>query len=203
MKETIATNHTKVNLIGPMDLNGEVDTNLFTLFIDGGLKHFNKLTPKLYDSLGDNDSLISGLKPNHLFPSEKDESDLRIALKALDSSVKEVLLFGFWGGRSDHFFINVGEIIDFLSKREARVNLFGDNGLILFNAKGDFKFKHTGIFSILSLDHQQVEIQGAKYSGEYNLSKLTSQGLSNEAQGEVMIKHSNPIGVFIFSNHKE
>lgn len=83
--------------------------------VDGGLKHIDALALIPDIVIGDMDSIshqrlaeLGDLVPQIQHPSEKDETDLELALQwASDSAYEKVLLAGISGGRLDHTLANI------------------------------------------------------------------------------------------------
>jgi thiamine pyrophosphokinase len=94
----------------------QIKENDYIICADGGAKHALSLglTPHLI--IGDLDSLEESIcrllseGPTQFikYPSEKDESDLELALlKALDLEPQEIIIWGALGKRVDHFYANL------------------------------------------------------------------------------------------------
>ncbi|MBU5467693.1 thiamine diphosphokinase [Virgibacillus sp. MSJ-26] len=95
------------------DLKNEID---IWIGADGGALTLMKNNINVDYAVGDFDSITSQEKnmikksANHFYqyPSEKDETDLEIALnKAFDLNTEKIYLFGVTGGRLDHTLINI------------------------------------------------------------------------------------------------
>lgn len=189
-------------LVGPMikSFTPEFKHQAY-ICIDGGA-HLKHTLPAHIPCLtvGDGDSYNN--VHDISYPVKKDSSDFALALKVLPHSVSEIDLFGLRGGRRDHEFINIGEILRYL---DTHSNL---NKATFFNQKNDIKtdcwfalnkgihslnFKST--FSIISLQKQKISIEGqAEYKcTDRIIDVLTSQGLSNVANGEIAIKCQKPL----------
>lgn len=104
---------------GPVDDYESLTTQLSPrdtiVCVDGGLKHIDALALIPDIIIGDMDSIshqrlaeLGDLIPRIQHPSEKDETDLELALQwASDSAYEKVLLAGISGGRLDHTLANI------------------------------------------------------------------------------------------------
>lgn len=190
----------RVDLVGPLAL-GQARPDPATgalLAVDGGLAHF----PRADFSVGDGDSHPRPAQA-HLdlrLPAEKDRSDLSHALELIPAPVKEIHLYGVWGGRFDHQMMNQGALHEELLKRQARACVFGPGPERLWAfAAGGHRLNLCGTFSLWSLALAQVRIQGAcRYPLERAtaLAPLSSLTLSNEGEGEVEFTASQPFFVY-------
>jgi len=163
---------------------------------DGGLRYIRSLslTPKLV--IGDLDSVsqddIEYLNDKNAevlkFPTEKDQTDLEIALKELiKRGYKDILVIGALGGRIDQTLANLG-LMSSLADDDIRIE-FDDgqehimlvrNHQVLFGKKGD----------TVSLIPQCSPVKGITTSGlRYPLNDESlffgqTRGISNEMIGE-------------------
>lgn len=164
----------------------------YVICADGGAKHALSLgiIPQLVvgdlDSLDDNifRTLSKGITQFLEYPSEKDESDLELALlKALDMKPQEIIIWGALGKRVDHFFGNL-MLLTLPLKQGIRTKLVDedheifviDKTIELISEKGDY----LSLFP-LSARVTGVTTYGLKYPlmGE-NLYLGPTRGLSNE-----------------------
>jgi thiamine pyrophosphokinase len=193
--------HQEWTLVGP--LGPQVPDTLLShpvLAVDGGAN----FSPRIDIWVGDNDSYQGNIKSDYIFkfPSEKSSSDLALALSLLKDLHRSTLhLWGFNGGRIDHELFNIGESLAFLTNRPGSSMTFyssqGQPHLKLF-ASGNWKLQHRGTFSLGCLTPATVSLTGqCRYhlAKEVLLGPLSSQGLSNEAQG--MIEFSNDAPIFM------
>jgi len=178
------------------------------LFIDAAVQLRDQLNFSCaHYSLGDADgegdycSLFDEVHPTH-----KDKSDLALALNFIEKKISpaaEVHAYGLWGGRFDHQLANMGELLD-LSQRHPQVKIswHGENkGETAFIVCGENHFDHNGLFSVFTLQENEVSIKGQieyPLSG-HSLAPLSSLGLSNVASGAFSIQARNPYLV-IFLN---
>lgn len=176
---------------------------------DGGLcaAKANGLTPDWY--VGDNDSGGSvGAYPADLLPSEKDVTDLDMAVsRALALDCNPIILCGCTGGRQDHHFSAVGQL--------ERIHRVGKAGLIL-DPSNEIRILSPGTtvvpeipdyhyFGIVPLDltMTDVTIQGAKYEASHiDLFRYSSLAISNHlVPGQrCTIQVGRGIGLLIRSN---
>lgn len=187
----------KINIIGPLKLiHQEVNFDLPSYFIDGGLKHANLFKLKV-ESFGDGDSSNEkSHKIDNKLSKEKDLSDLSYALNHLIEH-DMIHLHGFYGKRQDHQLSIIGDILNLLEKhpkKELKLHNTEDIPWV-FCSKKDYNFYHQGTFSILSLQEQKIEIFGAKYPLKEKsviIKPFSSIGLSNIGHGQVFIKANKP-----------
>jgi thiamine pyrophosphokinase len=185
-------------LVGPLGPNLPTFlAQLPVVGVDGGA-HF---APKLDLWVGDDDSTTEKINCAYAFnhPSQKDDSDLALALSLLgQGNARKLHLWGFSGGRLDHELFNLGECLHFLENcQEGQIYIYDDSGKIKFHlvSAGEWRIIHHGIFSIGTLKETFIELTG---SCEYqmkparNLVPLSSLGLSNKAQGEIILKTPGP-----------
>jgi thiamine pyrophosphokinase len=160
---------------------------------DGGARHAVALGLTVTEWVGDFDS-SEGIEldaPRQTFPSEKDNTDLELALTyAKVFGAKSATILGAFGGRFDHALANAllasheskrGFPIDLESGREAAWVLLGRHAIPL----------HKGqTFSLLALEPTVLSLQGAKWNLENaTLEAGSGLGISNLANGlvEVMV----------------
>jgi thiamine pyrophosphokinase len=203
-------------LIGPLPINQESEIQHKVpdgvIYIDGGLKHKLKLDQTFCNvptlSLGDGDSIAKDLskkKLDFLFPPHKDQSDLSLALECLPPNCNSLELYGFYGGRQDHFLCNLGEIHHYLtySSTPKEVKIFGNKQTIIAVNNKNYHFKCSESFSVLSLVENTLTINGeCEYTchNKQFASPMISLGLSNKGFGEVIINFKEPI--FIITNYE-
>jgi len=169
----------------------------FIVSADGGLRYIRSLNliPKLV--VGDLDSVnhddIEFLNDNNIeilkFPTDKDQTDLEIALRELiKMDYKDILVIGALGGRIDQTLANLG-LISSISNDDIRVE-FDDgrehimlirNRLLLSGKKGD-----TVSLIPLCSPAKVITTRGLKYPLT-NESLLPDQtrGISNVMVGEI------------------
>lgn len=153
---------------------------------DGGLHaaQANHLVPDWY--VGDSDSGgTTGSYPSDILPSEKDVTDLDMAVsRALEQGCDSLLLCGCTGGRQDHHFSAVGQL--------ERIYREGKFGMIL-DPCNEIRILAPGItevpeapnyhyFGIVPLDltMTDVSISGAKYEVSHvDLYRYSSLAISN------------------------
>lgn len=188
-----------INLIGPLKLDlALIDKRFYSIIVDGGSNHEIDFPNSL--SIGDNDSTS---KPNDIrLPQEKELSDLAFSLKEIPQETEEVFAYGFIGGRLDHQFFILGDICHFLDAREILFNFYDQKKvLIKVLPPGSHKIVYKGVFSVLSFQSQMLKLDGdIKYKidnkvGE-SLIPYSSNGLSNEADGDILLINQKPIIMF-------
>ena len=181
----------QVLLVGPMALQFP-DANLrrdkILIGVDGGVwsEHLS-----LYDvTLGDGDSLKSPVKLDHPFSSDKNESDLSLALKLLPPDLISVELWGFWGGRDDHQWVNLGEVFHWMNHTAIVTIHRPDKAPLRLFPAGTHEITSTHTFTLLSLEDAHFSIQGkCRWPlPRTKVQKLSSHLLSNQGQGEMTIE---------------
>ncbi|OMP68560.1 thiamine diphosphokinase [Domibacillus epiphyticus] len=131
---------------------------------------------------------ISDLVSDHVqFPSEKDETDLEIALNyAISQNPDAIELYGVTGGRLDHFFgavtllmkeeLRGGPSVTIID-RQNRINIYNP-GRVVINAEKNIKY-----YSFFAMNEkvEGLTLQGFKYPLEdYLLKSGSSRCVSNE-----------------------
>ncbi len=170
-----------------------VDRGAFVLLQHG-------IVPNL--ALGDFDSVTSEelkiiqeqLSEITFFPSEKDETDLELAIDwAIDQKPRNIYIFGATGGRMDHFLANIQ-----LLQKERILKGIGDINIYMLDEKNSLTVKTPGTyiiegdstkkyFSLLSVTESVsgITLSGFKYP--LNGAKLTRGStlcISNELISE-------------------
>lgn len=158
--------------------------------VDGGYRYCLdcRLSPDL--TVGDFDSLGYIPKEDGLlaYPSEKDDTDLGIAInEALARGCEELYIFGATGGRLDHTVASLQSLLS-VAKRGASGFLFGQ-GFTATATEGGLRFpaSYRGTVSIFAAggECRGVTLSGLRYSLEgATLSPFYPLGVSNEFTGE-------------------
>ncbi len=169
----------------------------FIVSADGGLRYIRSLNlvPKLV--VGDLDSVscddIQFLKDNNIeiikFPTDKDQTDLEIALRELvKRDYKDILVIGALGGRIDQTLANLGLIIS-ISGDDIRVE-FDDgrehimlirNRLLLSGKKGD----KVSLIALCA-PAKGITTRGLRYSlTDERLLPNQTRGISNVMMGKI------------------
>jgi len=164
----------------------------FIVSADGGLRYIRSLglTPNLV--VGDLDSVshddIEYLKNNNIetlkFPTDKDQTDLEIALTELvKRDYKDILVIGALGGRTDQTIANLG-LISSISNDEVRIE-FDDGREHIMLIRG-YKKLSGEKGDTVSLIPQCSPVKGVKTRGlRYSLNDESlfpgqTRGVSNE-----------------------
>ena len=192
----------EVTLVGPLLTKPPEKLNHPFIYVDRGT-HFRESIRKLavkgyYDiSVGDGDSSILPLDIN--LPKDKDYSDLKFALDLLPNTIKRVNLWGFLGGRRDHELLNFGAIHNCLVKSFPDT-LFSFEDTVFGKNKGILKIDIKGTFSLVLFQKTEVKIEGNcqyKLPNFREILPLSSHGLSNFGNGEVIIEAKAPFFLFL------
>ena len=162
----------------------------FIIAADGGVTHCAQipLTPDVI--LGDFDSLGYTPEGAQVFPVEKDDTDVMLAVRhGLDRGYREFLIYGGMDGpRLDHTMANF-QTLGFLQANGARGYLIGKHHIatVIRNETALFPATATGILSVFCLgkDAQGVTLQGLQYTLEKGcLTADFPLGVSNHFVGE-------------------
>ncbi len=189
---------THLNLIGPIysSILSDKIADAPVLFVDGGLDFKDQLPPSLENypsfSIGDGDSNSSDSEIDLLFPRDKDQTDLQLALQLAPYQLT-IHAWGFSGKRIDHYLANIGEF-QRNSLHKNSICLIDDEIMIL--PPGRFIVNFEGVFSLLSSVETEVTICGqAKYKVKEPLTLLPLSGrtISNEANGDVVIESNRGV----------
>lgn len=189
-------------IVGPM---GPVVPDTLSMHpiiaVDGGGNH----TPRSDLWVGDADSHSGKVDSPHIYrhPPEKDKSDLALALSLLTGRLRYKLHFwGFIGGRRDHELFNLGEALCFLEHHpEAQILFYDSEAKILFHCLGEghWRFQHQGLFSLGTIKKTSVKLTGKcdyPILNSHVLNPLSSFGLSNVGQGEMVLENAGPVFIY-------
>ena len=164
---------------------------------DGGVTHCAQigLTPNVI--LGDFDSLGYVPRGAQVFPVEKDDTDVMLAIRhGLDAGYREFLIYGgMEGKRLDHTVANF-QALAFLRSQNARGYLIGKDQLATVISKETAVFSPSseGVLSVFCQGAQAagVTVRGLQYSLENgSLSADFPLGVSNHFAGvpaEISVK---------------
>ena len=158
---------------------------------DGGFRRLAELGMDPDIVLGDFDSL--GYVPDHpnllQVPSEKDDTDMLLALKTgLSRGYSSFHLYGGLGGaRLDHSLANL-QSLHFVAVRGARAYLIGGGAVVTAIRNGEIRFPSTcrGYVSVFCAGSpaEGVTLEGLKYElRDGTLCPDMPLGVSNEFQG--------------------
>jgi thiamine pyrophosphokinase len=192
----------EVTMVGPLLTVPPKKLNHPFIYVDRGTQFresLRKLAVKgYYDiSVGDGDSSVLPLDIK--LPKDKDYSDLKSALDLLPTKLKKVNLWGFLGGRRDHEILNFGAVHNCLLK-SLPDTLFSFEDTVFGKNKGILKINIKGTFSLVVFQKTKVKIEGKCQYKLPNFSEilpLSSHGLSNFGEGEVIIEANAPFFLFL------
>lgn len=207
---------TRAILIGAApdsDLSGAAEllsADSYIICADGGRNTAERfgLKPDWY--VGDNDSGgdPSGL-PSILLPSEKDVSDLEMAVQqAAEVGCHEMILLGCSGGRADHYLANLG-LLEQIYHLGCEGKMIDHCNEIRFLAPGHYRVEnvpHYRYLGLIPLDAQitDVTLTGVKYPlSHFTLHRGSTRSISNEilphqaaeitiGSGRVLLVRSQP-----------
>ena len=162
----------------------------YVIAADGGLTHLEKLNIRPDAILGDFDSLGYVPEDSRVFPVEKDDTDMMLAIRlGLAQGCKEFLLYGAMDGpRLDHTIANF-QSLSYLTQEGAFGWLIGKDYIVTCVKNGGLCFEEdaTGIVSVFcqGAEAKGVTIQGLHYTLENGaLSPHFPLGVSNHFTGE-------------------
>lgn len=158
----------------------------FIICADRGYRHCVALGLVPDVLLGDFDSLDIPLPDGierHTYPSEKDETDLQLAIDyAINKGFKEIYCIGVFGGRCDHFLGNIG-LMKWARDRGASLT-FEDSDTYMFLLSGEVtlsKRENHYLSLIPFFEDATVTLKGTKYPAENVTFRVgDTLGLSNE-----------------------
>ncbi len=195
-------NRNEWTFLGPMGPELALFLKKYPLIaIDGGARYADELSIWV----GDADSYQKEIQATHIFkhPSEKDQSDLALALSLFQDPLHYKFHFwGFLGGRKDHELFNLGEALTFLEhNQECEILFYDGSGALRFHllGAGQWKFQHHGLFSVGTIKKTLVKLTG---ECKYSISKsqlftpLSSFGLSNLGSGTIELENEGPIFLY-------
>ncbi len=147
-------------------LKQQLHQNDFLICADGGRKVAERsgLRPDWY--VGDNDSGgWPGRLPSTVLPSEKDVTDLEMAVhQALKLGYRDLLLAACTGGRADHHLANFG-LLEQIAQSGAHGVLVDAYNEIRFLPPGHYTVQNMPFYRYLSLIPLDAEVTGVTISG--------------------------------------
>ena len=175
---------------------------------DGGRRSAARLRLQPDWYVGDSDSGgFSGGCPADLLPSEKDVTDLEMAVsRAFREGCDELILCGCTGGREDHHLSALGQL-ERIHRAGKHGILLDESNVVYFLFPGDHtlpRHPEYHYFGLVPLDAQLsgVTITGAKYEvAQATFSRWSSLGISNEPipDRDCVIRIESGFGLLIFS----
>ncbi|MBN1968275.1 MAG: thiamine diphosphokinase [Candidatus Delongbacteria bacterium] len=187
------------------NLKNSINKEYFVVAVDGGFHHLNNNNLKVDLLLGDFDSFKNPKLPDVeiiKFPTEKDFSDLYLALEEMKSrGFKEIYVDAVFGGRFDHELANYENAISF-ARYFDKIVFLGQNQTVHFLTKNkNLNLPIDTIVSFFSGTEKvsNLSLNGFKYSlDNYSLKRESPLGLSNVTTGSNQnIKFSD--GVLVMS----
>lgn len=119
--------------------------------------------------IGDFDSMkkIPQNENVEIFPVEKDDTDLMLAIKAgLDRGCKDFKIYGATGGRLDHTIGNI-QSLSYLLSKGAVGEIVSDKERVTLIAPGKYLFDYIADFSLSLISYSEsvkgLSIDGVKY----------------------------------------
>jgi thiamine pyrophosphokinase len=159
---------------------------------DGGARHALALGLTVTQWVGDFDSSV-GIEldaPRQTFPTEKDSTDLELALACAKSlGATSATILGAFGGRFDHA---LG--IALLAARETRLGFpialeSGSEAAWVLTGRHSIPLEPEQTFSLLALEPSVVWLSNAKWNLENAALEVGSGlGISNIALGHVEVR---------------
>lgn len=202
MLPSTLANKTEWTFVGPMgpNLPSALKENPI-IAVDGGLDY----TDRVDVWVGDADSSVKKIEAPHIYrhPVEKDKSDLALALSLFqEGSHYKFHFWGLMGGRRDHELFNLGEAHQYLEDHpESQILFYNAQEKVCFHllGEGQWKFSHTGIFSLGTIKKTSVKLKGECHYpilSSHILTPLSSFGLSNIGSGEMVLENDGPVFLY-------
>lgn len=164
----------------------------FVICADGGVSNAARAGLITNIVIGDCDSggnPIDGAK-FILLNTEKDLTDMQAAVQtALESGVREILMFGCTGERADHFLANVS-LLEYISESGIPSKIIDEDNEIIFFKGGVIKIQNEPRFKYLSIIPVDDLLEGVTLKGlKYPLNNAVIKrgdtiGVSNEPEEE-------------------
>lgn len=165
--------------------------NAYIICADNGYKYALKYGFKPDCVLGDFDSL--GYKPNLegvlVYPIEKDDTDLMIAVKAaLEMGYEKISIYGALGGRLDHMLGNI-QALCYVLEHGGQAEIVSEKELVTMVCAGKYEIDYRKDFSLSLISYSEkvggLSIRGVKYPLENaEISSGFPLGLSNKITAE-------------------
>ena len=167
-----------------------IEQNDLIIAADGGVLHCAQITRTPDVILGDFDSLGYVPEGAQVFPVEKDDTDIMLAIRhGLEKGCREFLIYGGMDGpRIDHTIANF-QALSFLQCQNARGYLIGKNQIatVIEKETAVFSAAAAGILSVFCLGKEAsgISICGAQYPLENgSLTADFPLGVSNHFVGQ-------------------
>ena len=186
----------------------------FILCADGGTRHALALNLEPNLIIGDTDSINSAkwktLKekniPIELFPRDKNETDLELALhKAIELDPEEIIIVAALGGRMDHTLANIALVSDL---RLSTFNLQLDDGtehLLFCRTQAEVRGRSGDIVSLIPWGSpvHGVQTENLKWQlKDETLFPEKTRGISNEMTADTAsIKIES--GLLLIIHHRQ
>lgn len=173
-----------------------VHKNTMVIAADGGIYHTEKLGILPDIILGDFDSsdIKSATKDSIVFPTEKDYTDMFLAIEyGYKAGIRKFDIYGALGGkRIDHTIANL-QILEYFSKLDCEIILHGENQIITAvstqngaSVSLQFNESFSGYISLFATggNVSNLNVTGLKYNlSDYTLTPSFPIGVSNEFCG--------------------
>ena len=169
----------------------------FILCADGGTRHALALGVKPNLILGDMDSvgkeMLKKLQDDgveiELFPRDKDETDLELALnKALELNPDEIIIVAALGGRTDQTLANISLLANlYLATRNVRLD-DGVEEIFLCRAQAEVRGRSGDLVSLIPWGEPVHGVQTENLKWRLNGETLypdKSRGISNEMTNNI------------------
>ena len=181
----------------------------YIIAADGGMKHLSKCGKNPHAILGDFDSLGYVPEGGEVFPVEKDDTDVMLAIRhGLEKGFQEFYIYGGMDGqRLDHTLANY-QALSFLRSHGARGYLIGKDYIatVIRDECACFPASAAGILSVFCMgaDAQGITLRGLQYNME--AGQLTADyplGISNHFTGqpaEISVMNGSLLLLWDFEN---
>jgi thiamine pyrophosphokinase len=131
------------------------------------------------------------IKHIHLFPSQKDETDLELAiLWALEQKPTSIKLFGVTGGRFDHTLANIQLAIKGI-EYQIPIEIVDQQNIICMNTPGTYIVPRMEAYPYLSFVPFTQEVTGIFLHGfKYSLTNASIQWGSTLCISNELVEHT-------------
>ncbi|HHX53177.1 MAG TPA: thiamine diphosphokinase [Erysipelothrix sp.] len=158
--------------------HGEINLNLIPedadiIGVDGGASLCAKNDLMMDLAIGDFDS-VTAVEFEHIqmrsrkivqLDSDKDDSDFEAAL-TYTHKYDELIVFGHWGKRFDHTYVNLQ-----LLKNDLRMTFIDNHNKVFTLSEGFFEISRDGFeyISVFALSESEITLSGTQYELEHRV----------------------------------
>ncbi|MBM7692313.1 thiamine pyrophosphokinase [Peribacillus deserti] len=165
--------------------------------VDRGVYSLIRIGIQPNEAFGDFDSVTSEelnflqeqLGHLHIYPSQKDQTDLEIALEwAMSKKPEKIILFGATGGRADHYLANIQLLAQpgLINQPQSHIYIEDTTNILFLKTPGTYgvkKLQNKKYISFIPItpEIKGITLRGFKYPLENrNISMGSTLCISNE-----------------------